>query len=336
MQFGQVKRREFITLLGGAATAWPLAGRAQQPQRMRRIGVLMGWNESDPEAQSNLTAFVQELQQLGWKDGRNMRIDYRWSDGDVNRMQIFAKELVALTPDAILAHTTPVTAALQGETRTIPIVFVVVGDPVGDGFVAGLPRPGGNITGFPYSEPEFSGKLLELLTEIAPTVKRAAIMFNPDTAAGRGAYYLPSFERAARSFRLEAIAAPVHNDAEAEGTIALLGLGERGGLVAMPDGFSLVHRAPIILQAARNRIPAVYWSSIIARDGGLLSYGPDTGDIFRRAAPYIDRILRGAKPAELPVQLPTKFQMAVNLKTAKALGLTLPQSILLRADEVIE
>jgi ABC-type uncharacterized transport system substrate-binding protein len=207
---------------------------------------------------------------------------------------------------------------------------------VGEGFVAGLPRPGGNITGFIHTEGEFAGKLLELLTEIAPTIKRAAIMFNPDTAPGRGSYYLPSFETAARSFRLEAIAAPVRNDAEIEAIVAALGREDGGGLVAMPDGFTLVRRAPIILQAARNKVPAVYWNSIIARDGGLLSYGPDTGDIFRRAASYFDRILRGAKPAELSVQLPTKFQMAVNLKTAKALGLTIPEAFLLRADQVIE
>src|SRR6478672_11011956 len=330
-----LRRRQFISLLGGAAAAWPLVARAQQPQRMRRIGVLMGWNETDPEAQSNLAAFVRELQQLGWTDGRNVRIDYRWSNGDVNRMQIFSKELVGSAPDAILAHTTPVTAALQRETRTVPIVFVLVSDPVGEGFVAGLPRPGGNITGFVHTEGEFAGKLLELLTEIAPTVKRVAIMFNPETAPGRGSSYLPSFETAARSSRLEAIAAPVRNDAEIQAIVAMLGREEGGGLVAMPDGFTLVHRALMILQAARNRIPAVYWNAIIARDGGLLSYGPDTSDIFRRAAPYFDRILRGAKSAELSVQLPTKFQMAVNLKTAKALGLALPQSILLRADEVI-
>jgi putative tryptophan/tyrosine transport system substrate-binding protein len=331
-----VKRRDFITLLGIATAAWPLAARAQQPERMRRIGVLMGWNERDREAQSNLAAFVQELGQLGWTDGRNMRIDYRWSNGDVNRMQIFAKELADLAPDAILAHTTPVTAALQQETRTIPIVFVTVSDPVGEGFVAGLPRPGGNITGFIHTEGEFAGKLLELLTEIAPTVKQAAIMFNPDTAPGHGSYYLPSFETAARSFRLEAIAAPVRNNAEIEAMVAAIGREKGGGLVAMPDGFTLVRRATIILQAARNKVPAVYWNSIIARDGGLLSYGPDTGDIFRRAASYFDRILRGAKPAELSVQLPTKFQMAVNLQTAKALGLAIPEAFLLRADEVIE
>ena len=218
-----IGRREFITLLGGAAAALPLAARAQQSQQMRRIGVLMGWNETDREAQSNLAAFVQELQQLGWTDGRNMRIDYRWSNGDVDRMQIFAKELADSAPDAILAHTTPVTAALQQATRTIPIVFVIVSDPVGEGFVAGLSHPGGNITGFIHTEGEFAGKLLELLTEIAPTVKRAAIIFNPNTAPGRGSYYLPSFETAARSFRLQAIAAPVRNDAEIEAIVATLG-----------------------------------------------------------------------------------------------------------------
>jgi putative ABC transport system substrate-binding protein len=330
-----VRRRDFLTHLGAGAVAC-VAARAQQIERVRHIGVLMGWNQSDTEAQSNLAAFVQELQLLGWIDGRNIRIDYRWSDGDVNRMQTFAKDLVALTPDVILAHTTPVTAALKHETQSIPIVFVVVGDPVGEGFVAGLGHPGSNITGFPYSENEIAGKMLELLIEMAPTVRRAAIMFNPDTAPGRGSYYLPSFERAAQLLRLEAIPAPVRDDAEARATIDLLGRKEGGGLVAMPDGFTLVHRAPMISQAARSRIPAVYWNSVIARDGGLLSYGPDTGDIFRRAAPYVDRILRGEKPSELPVQLPTKFQMVVNLKTAKALGLTPPQSILLRADEVIE
>jgi putative ABC transport system substrate-binding protein len=247
MRFDQLKRREFITLLGGAAAAWPLAARAQQPERMRRIGVLMGWNERDREAQSNLAAFVQELGQLGWT-----------VNGDVNRMQIFAKELADLAPDAILAHTTPVTAALQQETRTIPIVFVTVSDPVGEGFVAGLPRPGGNITGFIHTEGEFAGKLLELLTEIAPTVKRAAIMFNPDTAPGHGSYYLPSFATAARSFRLKAIAAPVRNNAEIEAMVAAIGREKGGGLVAMPDGFTLVRRATIILQAARNNVPAVY------------------------------------------------------------------------------
>jgi putative tryptophan/tyrosine transport system substrate-binding protein len=211
-----MRRRDVITLLGGTAAAWPLAARAQQGDRMRRIGALMGWDENDPEAQFNLAAFVQGLQQLGWVDGRNVRIDYRWANGDINRMRMFAKELVDLQPDVILANTTPVTAALQRETRMIPIVFVIVSDPVSAGFVAGLPRPGGNITDFIHTEGEIAGKLLELLTEIAPGVKRVAIMFNPDMAPGGGSYYLPSFEATARSFKMEPIAAPVHNDAEIE------------------------------------------------------------------------------------------------------------------------
>ena len=331
-----MRRRDFITLLGGAAVAWPRTAHAQQPDRMRRIGVLMGWDENDPEAQFNLAAFVQGLQQLGWVDGRNVRIDYRWANGDINRMRMFAKELVDLQPDVILANTTPVTAALQRETRTIPIVFVIVSDPVGAGFVAGLPRPGGNITGFIHTEGEIAGKLLELLTEIAPGVKRAAIMYNPNTAPGGGSHYLPSFEATARSFKMEPIAAPVHNDAEIETVIASLGREPGGGLIAMPDGFTFVHRAPIILLAARSNVPAVYWNSVIARDGGLLSYGPDNADILRRAAPYVDRILRGAKPAELPVQTPVKFELVINLKTAKALGLDVPWFLQQRADEVIE
>ncbi len=331
-----MRRRDFITLLGGAAVAWPRTAHAQQPDRMRRIGVLMGWDENDPEAQFNLAAFVQGLQQLGWVDGRNVRIDYRWANGDINRMRMFAKDLVDLQPDVILANTTPVTAALQRETRTIPIVFVIVSDPVGAGFVAGLPRPGGNITGFIHTEGEIAGKLLELLTEIAPSVKRAAIMFNPDTAPGGGSHYLPFFEATARSLKLEPIAAPVHNDAEIETVIASLGREPGGGLIAMPDGFTFVHRAQIILLAARSNVPAVYWNSVVARDGGLLSYGPDNADILRRAAPYVDRILRGAKPAELPVQTPVKFELVINLKTAKALGLDVPLHFQQRADEVIE
>ena len=263
-------------------------------------------------------------------------MDVRWAAGNVDRMRMFAKELVDLQPDVILASTTPATAALQRETRTIPIVFVNVADPVGAGFVASLPRPGGNITGFINIEAAMAGKWLELLTEIAPGVKRAAIMFNPDTAPCGGSYYLPSFEAAARSFKVEPITAPVHSDAEIETVMTSLGREPGGGLVVMPDGFMFVHRAPIISLAARNNVPAVYSAPVFVRDGGLLSYGPDWADIFRRAASYVDRILRGAKPAELPVQLPVKFEMAVNLKTAKALGLTVPQSILLRADEVIE
>jgi putative tryptophan/tyrosine transport system substrate-binding protein len=331
-----MRRRDFVMGLVGAAVAWPLAARAQQPDRMRRIGVLMALGENDPEAKAWLSAFTQGLQELGWIDGRNLRMDIRWAAGNVDLMRMFAKELVDLRPDAILSHTTPGTAALQRETRTIPVVFAGISDPVGDGFVAGLPRPGGNLTGFINIEASMAGKWLELLTEIAPGVKRAAIMFNPDTTAGSGSYYLPAFEAAARSLKVAPIVAPVHSDAEIETVITSLGREPGGGLVVMADSFAAVHRAPIIMLAARNKVPAVYWHTVFPRDGGLLSYGPDYVDIFRRSASYVDRILRGAKPADLPVQLPTKFEMALNAKTAKALGLAVPPSILLRADEVIE
>jgi putative tryptophan/tyrosine transport system substrate-binding protein len=330
-----MRRREFIAGLG-VAVAWPLAARAQQGDRAPRIGVLMGWDENDPQAKAGLSEFAQGLGELGWIDGRNMRIDVRWAAGSVSRARMDAKELVDLQLDVILANTTPVTAALLGETRTIPIVFVVVSDPVGAGFVASLARPGGNITGFINVEAAMAGKWLQLLTEVAPTVKRVAIMFNPDTAPGGGSYYLPSFGAAARSLKVEPIVAPVHNDAEIEAVINSLGREPRGGLVVMTDSFMQVHRAPVILLAARNNVPAVYSETVSARDGGLLSYGAVYSDIFRRAASYVDRILRGATPAELPVQLPTKFVMAVNFKTAEALGLTVPQSILLQANEVIE
>jgi putative tryptophan/tyrosine transport system substrate-binding protein len=331
-----MKRRDFIAGIGSAA-AWPLAARAQQPDRMRRIGVLLGYDESDPEGKAELAGFTQGFAELGWIDGRNVRIDVRWAPGSVDRMRTFAKELVELQPGVIVANSTPATAALQRETRTIPIVFVVVSDPVGAGFVASLTRPGGNITGFITMEGAMGGKWLQLLTEIAPSVKRVAIMFNPDTAPGGGSYYLPSFEAAARSLKVAPIAAPVHSDAEIETVITALGREPVGGLVVMPDVFTLERRAPIILAAARNNVPADYpWSFVVAREGGLFSYGPDLVDIFHRSASYVDRILRGEKPAELPVQLPVKFKAAINLKTAKALGLTVPQSILLRVDEVIE
>jgi putative ABC transport system substrate-binding protein len=303
---------------------------------MRRVGVLMEWNENDPEAKAFFSGFTQGLAELGWTDGRNMRMDVRWAASNVDRMRILAKELVDLQPDVILAGATPATAALRRETQTIPIVFAAVSDPVGDGFVAGLPRPGGNLTGFINLEASMGGKWLELLTEIAPGVKRAAMMFNPDTAPGRGSYYLPAFEAAARSLKVAPIAAPVHSDAEIEAAITSLGRTPGGGLVLMPDGFMQVHRAPIISLAARHNVPAVYQLALFVRDGGLLSYGPEFKDMFRRAASYVDRILRGAKPAELPVQLPIKFEMALNRKTAKALGLDVPISIELRADEVIE
>jgi putative tryptophan/tyrosine transport system substrate-binding protein len=330
-----IKRREFIAGLGSAA-AWPVVARAQQPQRIRRLGVLMANDENDPEANAHLSAFMKTLGELRWTDGGNLRMDVRWAGDNVDRTRVFARQLVDLQPDVILATGTPATAALQRETLTIPIVFAVVSDPVGAGFVAGLPRPGGNITGFATQEAAMAGKWLELLTQIAPGVKRVAAIYNPDTAPGGGTYFLTSFEAAARSLKVVPIAAPVRNDAEIETVITSLGREPGSGLVTMPDFFINDHRAPIISLAARSNVPAVYHATFFAGDGGLLSYGPDLGDIFRRAAAYVDRIIRGANPAQLPVQLPTKYQMAVNMKTAKGLGLTVPPSILLRADEVIE
>jgi ABC-type uncharacterized transport system substrate-binding protein len=330
-----MRRREFITLVGGTA-AWPLAARAQQPDKMRRIGVLMGYEESDPEAKGFLAGFTQSLAELGWTDGRNLRMDVRWAPGSVERMRTFAKELVELQPDVILANSTPVTAAFQRETRTIPIVFAVASDPVGSGFTASLARPGGNITGFSIAEPSLPGKWIELLLEITPGLKRAAMMFNPNTASYVGSYYLPSFEAAAHSQKVAPITARVRSDAEIEEVISSLGREPGGGLLVMPDNFMEIHRAQIISLAARNNVPAVYQLPVNVKDGGLLSYGADFADVFRRAAPYVDRILRGAMPSELPVQMPTKYIMAINAKTAKALGLAVPPTLLVRADEVIE
>jgi putative ABC transport system substrate-binding protein len=327
-----IRRRTFIAALGGAA-AWPVVAGAQQPG-MRRIGVLISTDENDPAAKARVSAFTHALVDLGWTDGRNVRIDLRWGGGDINRIRAHAQELVGLQPDIIVTNGTPATAAVKRETRTIPIVFATIGDPVARGLVARLDRPSGNITGFGGFEPSLGGKWLELLSEIAPGLKRAAIMFNPGTSPASA--YMSSLETAARSLKVVPMIAPVHSDAEIEAAIIALGREPGGGLVVMPDGFMNAHRAAIILAAARNNVPAVYAFSYFARDGGLLSYGADPIDFLRRTASYVDRILRGAKPAELPVQFPTKFEMAVNLKTAKALGLTVPQSILLRADEVIE
>jgi putative ABC transport system substrate-binding protein len=325
-----MRRREFIVGLGSAA-AWPVTARAQQGDRMRRIGVLMPTDENSPEGKARVSAFTQALTGLGWTDGRNMRMEVRWGGGDTNRIQVLAQELVGLQPDIILTGATVAAAAVQRETRTIPIVFTNLGDPVASGVVPRLNRPGGNITGFALFEPTLGGKWLELLWEIAPGLKRAAIMFDPDEGA-----YLPSFETAARSLHVAPITAPVHGDAEIEAAIIAIGREPGGGLVVMPNVFTTVHRASIISAAARNNLPTIHANSEFARDGGLLSYGPDSVDTFHRAASYVDRILRGEKPGDLPVQFPTKFEMVVNLKTAKTLGLTVPQSIVLRADEVIE
>jgi ABC-type uncharacterized transport system substrate-binding protein len=328
-----MRRREFITLLGSAA-AWPVAARAQQAERMRRIGVLMPFDENDPVAKAIASAFTQALAALGWTDGRNVRMDLRWGGGDTNRIGALARELVGLQPDIILTNGTPATVAVQRETRTIPIVFANVGDPIATGIVPRLDRPGGNVTGFALYEATLGGKWLELLSEIAPGLKRAVVMFNPDTfPASR---FIPSLETAARSLKVVPVVTAVHGDGEIETAIIALGREPGNGLVVMPDVFMTVHRAPLILAAARNSVPAVYAASEIPRDGGLLSYGVDRVDISRRAASYVDRILRGEKPGDLPMQFPTKFEMVINLKTAKALGLDVPPSLLARADEVIE
>jgi putative ABC transport system substrate-binding protein len=328
-----LQRREFIAGLGGVA-AWPLSARAQQGDRVRRIGVLVKGDENDPLMKTSVYTFIQALAGLGWTDGRNVRIDLRWHGGDANRIPVLARELVGLQPAIIVTTGSPTTVAVQRETRTIPIVFVNVGDPVAQGIVPRLNQPGGNITGFATLEATLGGKWLELLSEIAPGLKRVAFMFNPDTVTASA--YMPALETAARSLKVEPIIAHIHSDAEIETAIIALGREPGGGLVVVPDGFIAVHRAPIILAAARNNVPAVFWLSDFARDGGLLSYGPDPVDTYRRAATYVDRILRGEKPGDLPVQFPTKFQMVLNLKTAKALGLAIPPSIMLRADEVIE
>jgi putative ABC transport system substrate-binding protein len=329
-----MRRREFIAGLGTAA-AWPLAARAQQGDRVRRIGVLRPNDENDPLPRAQVSAFTQTLADLGWTDGRNVRIDLRWYGDGTDQIRALAQELVGLQPEIILTTGTAATAALQRETRTIPIVFVNVGDPVASGLVARLDRPSGNITGFAIYEASLGGKWLELLSEIAPGLKRATIIFNPDTAPV--STFMPSLEMAARSLKVLPITAPVHSDGEIETAIFALGHEPGGGLVVMPSGgFTISHRLPIILAAARNNVPAVYYQSTSTRDGGLISYGPDLVETFRRAASYVDRILRGAKPGDLPVQFPVKYEMVVNLKTAKALGVTVPQSILLRADEVIE
>jgi len=328
-----MKRREFIAGLGGAA-AWPLAARAQQPDRMRRVGVLLGWADSNL-FRSLLAAFLQELAHFGWVDGRNVRIELRLTNAEIDRIAPFAKELVELKPDVILASTTLVTAALQRETQSIPIVFAVLADPVGAGFVASLARPGGNITGFIDAEAAIGGKWLDLLKKIAPNIKRAAIMFNPDTAPGGGNYYLGSFEAAARSLAIEPISVRVRSDAEIETAITSLGR-QQAGLVLMDEPFMGVHRGTVISSAARSNTPAIFKAESFVKEGGLISYGPSSEDIFRRAAGHVNRILRGSKPSDLPVELPIRFNLFINLKTAKALGLTIPETLLATADQVIE
>ena len=331
-----MRRREFITLLGGAAAAWPLAAHAQQDEQIRRIGVLMTLAEGDPEAQAFVAAFREELQKHGWTDGHNIRIDIRWAaSGGAESRQRLAKELVALQPELILSQNTPTTAALLQQTRTIPIIFTAVSDPVGSGFVASFKRPGGNVTGFFNAEPTIAGKWLELLKEIAPRVTRVAFLFNPATATYAEVYLKP-FKAAAAFFAVDAIPTPVHAASELEPVVAAHARESNSGLIVMPDGFTTGHRDEITLLAARYRLPAVYPFRFFAELGGLLSYGNDRLDPFRHAATYADRILKGEKPSELPVQTPVKFELVINLKAAKALGLDVPLHLQQRADEVIE
>jgi ABC-type uncharacterized transport system substrate-binding protein len=329
-----MQRREFILALGGAAASWPLAARGQQAERMRRIGVLMNQAMDDPEGQARLAAFLQELQQLGWTDGRNLRIDFRWGAGDAERTRRYAAELVALAPDVILGSTSPAVAGLQQATSTVAIVFVQLADPVGAGFVDSLARPGGNATGFTLFEYGISGKWLELLKDIAPRVTRAAVLRDPAIAAGSG--QLGAIQSVAPSFGVELSPIGVRDAGEIERAVTTFARGSNGGLLVVGSPLAIVHRELIITLAARHRLPAVYSDRVFVTGGGLISYGPDRADQYRRAAGYVDRILKGEKPADLPVQTPTKYELAINLKTAKALGLEIPSSVLARADEVIE
>jgi putative ABC transport system substrate-binding protein len=326
-------RREFITLLGGAV-AWPLAARAQEREQIRRIGVLMNLAADDPLGQVRQTAFVQRLQELGWIDGRNVRIDIRWGAADADRFHKYAVELVALAPDVMLAASGATMPALMQATRTVPIVFVLVPDPVGSGFVASLARPGGNATGFTQFEFGMSGKWLEMLKEIAPRVTRAAILRDPADPAGIGQF--GALQIAAPSFGVEVRPIDVRDPGEIERGITALASVANGGLIVTGSTPAGAHRNLIIALAARHRLPAVYPYRYFPIGGGLVSYGPDTTDQYRRAAGYVDRILKGEKPADLPVQAPTKYELVINLKAAKALGIAVPPGVLARADEVIE
>ena len=331
-----MRRREFITLLGGAAAMWPLAAIAQQADQVRRIGVLSNIGESDLEAQLMVTALHEELRKLGWIDGRNLRVDHRWAAGNPERATAFAKELVALKPEVIVGHTTPSVIALRKQTGTIPIVFVQISDPIGSGFITNLARPDGNLTGFTNFESSMVGKWVELLKEIAPGVERVAFLFNPQTAPYVTRYYQGPLETSARSLGLQPSASPVHDASEMESAVIAFSREPGGGLIVMPDSFNIVHRNQIIALAAQHRLPIISPYRFMAEEGGLMSYGVEPVELFRRAAAYVDRILKGAKPAELPVQAPTKFELVINLKAAKTIGLVVPSQLLARSDQLIE
>jgi putative ABC transport system substrate-binding protein len=330
-----MRRREFITLLGSMALAWPLAARAQPAERVRRIAVLMNNAEDDPEGQARAEAFRQGLQALGWIEGKNLRIDWYWTAGDIGRTRSNVTELAGRPPDIIVANGRVTLSEAVQAIRSIPIIFVLVNDPVGQGFISSLARPGGNVTGFTFFEYSMFGKALELLKKVAPAVTRLACIFNPDMSA----YYdqfLPAFETDARQYSIKLIIARVGTEAEINAAVAKLAAAPGGGLIVLPDAYTLVHRDLIVQSTAQHRIPAIYSYRQVVKEGGLMSYGPETSDIFQRSASYVDRILKGANPAELPAQAPVKFEFAINLKTATALGLTVPLTVVALADEVIE
>ena len=329
-----MNRRAFIGILGGLAAAWPLAAHAQQSGRVWRIGVVMGIAEGDPEAKPRVEALLTGLRELGWTEGRNIHLDYRWTNGDLERTRLVAKEIVELKPDMFLVHSTPAVHAIRELAPAIPMVFVLIADPIGSGFVKSLSHPGGNMTGFMNVEAPMAGKWLELIMEIAPKIKRVALIFNPRTSPYRS--YLAAFDASAPKFGVHAIATPVHDAAELENAITALGQEPDSALFVVPDVFVQAQRALIIELAEKYRVPAIYPYRFFPTSGGLLSYGFDTVIAFRQAASYVDRILKGAKPSDLPVQAPASFKLVINLKAAQAIGLTIPAGFLLRADEVIE
>jgi putative ABC transport system substrate-binding protein len=335
MRFDRLKRRELLTLLGGAATAWPRAVMAQG-MGTRRMGVLMELAADEPQARSNVAALQRGLNKLGWSPGSNLAIDYRWAPDDPVLVWKFAKELVGLRPEVIVAQSSPVVATLLGRTRNIPIVFVSISDPIGEGFVASFARPGGNVTGFTNFDSTMTGKWVELLKDIAPEITRVGFLFNPQTTAGGGSFFLGPVDAAASAFKVKAVMALVHDDDEIEAAFAALAREPGAGAVLLPDVFTVAHHLLVVTLAERYRVPTVYGYRFMAQRGGLISYGVDVDNLFERAATYVDRILKGAKPDELPVQAPTKFELAVNQKMARALGLTIPPMLLGIADEVIE
>ena len=327
-------RRRHILGVFVSAAAWPLLSSAQPSEAQRRIGILMAYAATDAEAKSRVDAFIAELGKLGWSDGKNIRLDFRWSGGDTDRIAAHAAELVAAQPAVIFAATTPVVRALLKETRTVPIVFVSVSDPVGDRFVQSLAQPGTNATGFINIEASMAGKWVELAKELAPGIERVCIIFNPKTAAGAGNYFLPPFKVAAQTMKLEAVQLPVQEPSEFEQAVA--SVGKTSALIVMPDSYNVVHRGKIIELAARQRIPAVYPYRYMAVEGGLMSYGVDLTDMYRRSASHVDRILRGRQPRDLPIQAPVKFELVINQRTARKLGIEVPPRLLARADEILE